>query len=70
MQNIKKNHRDLVSKNSNTRSYIRDSLLKRISQDGLFKSELLSSPKKVKFNIQEFSISILISIIKYLNPRS
>lgn len=70
MQNIKKNHRDLISKNSNIKSYIRDSLLKHIFQDGLLRNKLLSSPKKVRFNIQEFSINILISNIKYLSPRS
>lgn len=49
-QDIEENHRDLIDKSLDTKSYIEDSLSGRMPQDGLFISELLSFLKKVRFN--------------------
>ena len=49
-KDIEKNHIDWISKSSATKKHAKDSLSVYISQDGLLRSELLSSLKKIRFN--------------------
>ena len=69
-QNIERNHRDLVSKSSDTRSHARNKLLECTFQDGLLRSKSSSSLIEVKFSKQDIPTSIPISNIKYHHPRS
>ena len=48
-QDIEKDHRNLVDKSLDTKSHLKDNLLSYILQVGLFKSELSSSLKEVRF---------------------
>ena len=49
-QDIKEDHTNLVSKNFDTGSYIRDALSRCSLQNGFLASELSSSLKKVRFS--------------------
>ena len=55
----------MKGKNLDTRSCIRDSLLTHIPQAELFKSELLSFLRKIRFNDQQFATGTPLSNIKY-----
>ena len=67
MQNIKKDHRNLVGKSSDTGSCAR---VRRTPQDKLLKSELSLSLRDIRFSKQEFPADTLVSHIKYDYPRS
>ena len=64
-QEIEKDYTNLVSKSSDTESYIRDGLSGHTPQDGLFINESFSFLKEVRFSKQKFPASKLISNIKY-----
>ncbi len=64
-QDIKKDHRNLVSENSDTESYIRNDLSKHTPKVELFKNLLSSSLRKVRFSDQKFTIGTPVSNIKY-----
>ena len=63
-QDVKKDQKDLIGKNSDNES-IRDILPRHTPQDGLFVIELLSSLREIRFSKKEVLTSILISDIKY-----
>ena len=67
VQNIEKDHRDLVGKSSDTGNCTR---AEHTLQDGLLESESLSSLREVRFSKQEFSTTIPVSNIKYIHLRS
>lgn len=54
----------MVGKSSDIRSYASNSLLGYTSQAGLFRSELLSSLKEIRFSDQKFAASTPVSNIK------
>ena len=64
-QNIEKDHKNLGSKCSDTRSGAKDSLSRHTPQTELFRSESLSSLRKVRFSDQKFAIGIPVSNIKF-----
>lgn len=55
-ENIKKNHKDFLRKNLNTRSRAKNNLLVYIFQEEFLANKLLLSFKKVRFGRQEFFI--------------
>ena len=61
-QDIERDHRDSISKSSDSRSHAK---ARRILQDGLLGSELSSSLKEVRFSEQEFPTCKPISNIIY-----
>ena len=67
VQEIKGDHKYLISKSSDTWSYTRAG---GNFQDWLFEIELSSSLKKFKFGKKEFLAGISISNIKYDHPGS
>lgn len=67
---IKKDYKNLINKNLNTRNHAKSGLLGYTSQARLFTSELLASLKEVKFNKKEFFAGKLVSDIKYYYPNS
>ena len=66
-QDIKRDHRDLVGKSSDTESRAR---VGHTPQNRLLGSELSSSLREVKFSEQEFLTSTPVSNIKYDHPGS
>ena len=62
MQDIERDHRDLVGENSDTRSCARAG---RTSQDRLFESRSPSSLREVRFSEQELPTGTPVSNIKY-----
>ena len=62
VQNIKRDHRDLVGKSSGIRSCVR---VRHIPQARLLRSKLSSSLREVRFSEQEFLTSTLVSNIIY-----
>ncbi len=67
-QDIEKNHKNLVSKNSDTRSYAKNGLLEYTPQTGLLRSELSSFLNEIKFSDKEFVAGIFLLNIKYNYP--
>ena len=62
VQDIEKDHRDLVDKSSDTGSHVR---VERIPQDELLGNGSSSSLRDVRFGEQEFPAGTLVSNIKY-----
>lgn len=62
---IEENDMNLVSKSLDTKNHIRNMLSNFTSQDGLLKSELLTSLKKIRFSDQEFAAGTSPSNIRY-----
>ena len=68
-QDIEKDHKNLGGKSLDIENYAKDGLAERTSQHGLFRSELSSFVREVRFSDQEFAAGIFISNIKYNHPR-
>ena len=62
---IEEDHRNLGGKSLGIGSHIKDGLSEYILQTKLFKNELSSSLRKVRFRNQKFATNIPISNIKY-----
>lgn len=64
-QDIERDHKNLGDESLDTKNYAKNSLSRGFCYAGLFKSQLLSFLKKVRFSNQEFATNISISNIKY-----
>lgn len=64
-QDAKSDHRNLITKSSDTRNCIRDSLLEHTSQNIFLASELSATLKKARLSEQKFPGGKPISDIKY-----
>lgn len=58
----------MVDESLDIRSYRKNILLRYTLENGLFKSELSSSLREIRFNTQELATGIVISNIKYYHP--
>lgn len=64
--NIEEDNIDQTKKSLDTKNHVKNLLSRCTTQDGLLRSELLSSLKEVRFIDQKFATGIPISNIKYI----